>query len=114
MYLGYPSAHETGQLLVVSSRGISVDVCDWRGWNPGYVVALKESVLRELSRTMHTRDYVADQTACGDSRAAGRIRAAARRRHGVPVRAHDDFSGQDASVNATRAAFRAPVTGVAG
>ena len=79
----------------------------------GYVVALKESVLRKLNRTMNTRDYVAERTTCGVARARARFRAAARRRHRVPVRVHDHFSGQDASVNPTCAPLRAPVAGVA-
>lgn len=55
----------------------------------GYVVALKESVLRELNRTMNTGDYIAEQITSGVARAQARIRAAARRRHQLPVRAHD-------------------------
>lgn len=79
----------------------------------GYVVALKEIVLRKMNRTMNPRDSVAERTTCGVARARARIRAASSRRHRVRVRAHDDFSGQDASVNAARAALRAPVAGVA-
>ena len=79
----------------------------------GYVVALKEIVLRKLNRTMDTRDSVAQRTTCGVARARARIRAASSRRHRVRVRAHDYFSGQAASVNAPRAALRAPVAGVA-